>query len=253
MKQVLAALIKVGREVNYVQKRGYNDFQKYSYVTEADVLEVVRPQLLNHGLLMIPTLESTQHDEHGNTHITVRYDIYHESGETLSFVIAGSGNDRNSKGVGDKGIYKALTGANKYALLRLLQLATGDDAEVPNAVDDVKESKQSKPQPLKAEAPKPEAPKTEAPKSEAPEPFVIIKEHPNALADQICSLAEAFLDANITVDQLRKFYSINKDTWTQLEKMDADRLGLLNKRFMDRSNEIKKANEHSAKKHLSPA
>ena len=37
--------------------------------------------------------------------------------------------DRNKNGVGDKGIYKAITGANKYALLKLLQLATGDDPE----------------------------------------------------------------------------------------------------------------------------
>ena len=47
MKQVLQALINAAKEVSYVQKKGYNDFQKYSYATEADVLEVVVAPLLD--------------------------------------------------------------------------------------------------------------------------------------------------------------------------------------------------------------
>ena len=199
MKQVLAALINASREVGYVQKRGYNDFQKYSYVTEADILQEVRPALLNHGLVMIPSVESISHDEHGNTHISVRYDVYHESGETLSFVMAGSGNDRNSKGVGDKGIYKALTGCNKYALLKAMQLATGDDPEEEKAEPKIKPE------------PKPE-PKVEEDGSTFPPVFSILKEKPDADIDDICNFAEAFLQDCKDVESLRQYYSMNKET-----------------------------------------
>jgi hypothetical protein len=228
MKQILQALHKAASDVSYVQKKGYNDFQKYSYATEADVLEVVRPALLKHGLMMIPTIESVMHDEHGNTHITVRYDVYHESGETLSFVMAGSGNDRNSKGVGDKGIYKALTGCNKYAYLKALGLATGDDPEV-----------EAKPEPKSEPKPEPKVePKDEI--TDGPPIFSIIKEKPNALVEDVCKLAEAFLEDCVTVDQLRSFYAINKDTWQYLEKLDANRAGVLKAKFTDRSKELGK-------------
>lgn len=229
MKQILEALLKAASDVSYVQKKGYNDFQKYSYATEADVLEVVRPAFIKHGLMMIPTVDSVMHDEHGNTHITVRYDMYHESGETLSFVMAGSGNDRNSKGVGDKGIYKALTGCNKYAYMKALGLATGDDPEV-----------EAKPEPKSEPKPKVEPKDEITDGSTFPPIFSIIKEKPNALVEDVCTMAEAFLEDCKTVDQLRSFYAINKDTWQYLEKLDANRAGVLKAKFTDRSKELGK-------------
>lgn len=233
MKQVLQALINAAKEVSYVQKKGYNDFQKYSYATEADVLEVVRPALLNHGVMMIPTVETVMHDEQGNTHITVRYDVYHESGETLSFVMAGSGNDRNSKGVGDKGIYKALTGCNKYAYLKALGLSTGDDPEI-----EAKEEPKAQPKAEPKKEPK-DQPKDEITDgSTFPPIYSIIKETPNADVDYICKFAEAFLEDCTTTDQLRSYYSVNKETWQYLEKLDAKRAGELKARFTARSKEL---------------
>jgi hypothetical protein len=182
---------------------------------------------------MIPSVESISHDEHGNTHISVRYDVYHESGETLSFVMAGSGNDRNSKGVGDKGIYKALTGCNKYALLKAMQLATGDDPEEEKAEPKAKVETKAEP---KVE-PKTE-PKVEEDGSTFPPIFSIIKEKPDADIDEICKFAEAFLNDCKTVDSLRKYYSMNKETWTYLEKLNAKRAGELKARFTKRSNEL---------------
>ncbi len=62
----------------------------------------------------------------------VEYTLAHISGETwpTPLVAQGCGNDKNSKGgVGDKGCYKAITGANKYMLFKLFQIETGDDPE----------------------------------------------------------------------------------------------------------------------------
>jgi hypothetical protein len=125
-------LIAVMREVGYVQKAGHNDFQNYKYATEADAIKSIRPAMLKHGLCMIPSVESITQDEWGNTNVLMHYRIFDEEGNFLSFRAAGSGNDKNSKGVGDKGIYKALTGASKYALLKTFLMETGDDPEVPN-------------------------------------------------------------------------------------------------------------------------
>ena len=126
-------IIAVMRDVGYVQKAGHNDFQNYKYATEADAVAALRPAMITHGLCMIPSVESVNQDEWGNTNVLMHYRIFDEEGNFLSFRAAGSGNDKNSKGVGDKGIYKALTGASKYALLKTFLMETGDDPEVPNA------------------------------------------------------------------------------------------------------------------------
>jgi len=120
------------REVGYVQKAGVNDFQNYKYATEADAIKSIRPAMLKHGLCMIPSVESVHQDQHGNTNVIMLYRIFDEEGNYLSFRAAGSGNDRNKNGIGDKGIYKALTGASKYALLKTFLMETGDDPEVPS-------------------------------------------------------------------------------------------------------------------------
>jgi hypothetical protein len=57
--------------------------------------------------------------------LTVEYTLYDgESGEEMKFTILGQGEDS-----GDKGTYKAMTGATKYALMKLFLIPTGDDPE----------------------------------------------------------------------------------------------------------------------------
>lgn len=117
------------KSTGMVAKTGRNDFHGYDYATEADVVESVRPHMVENGLMLIPHVDSVSQDQHGNTNIIVNYRLYHVSGDFIEFNVAASGNDKNRNGVGDKGIYKAMTGASKYALLKLFSLATGDDPE----------------------------------------------------------------------------------------------------------------------------
>ena len=117
------------KETGTVAKTGRNDFHGYDYATEADVVESVRPHMVKNGLMLIPHVDNVSQDQHGNTNIIVNYRLYHVSGEFIEFNVAASGNDKNRNGVGDKGIYKAMTGASKYAMLKLFSLATGDDPE----------------------------------------------------------------------------------------------------------------------------
>ena len=161
-------IIAVMRDVGYVQKAGHNDFQNYKYATEADAIAALRPAMIKHGLCMIPSVESVEQDEWGNTNVLMHYRILDEEGNFLSFRAAGSGNDKNSKGVGDKGIYKALTGASKYALLKTFMMETGDDPEVPS-----QQEKESKPEPKPEVKPKAEI-VDESDLSDAREAFVMM-------------------------------------------------------------------------------
>lgn len=130
--KIAAALHKVMSSVGYVQKTGKNAFHGYRYAGEADLLEKLRPAMLDAGLLLIPSVTSVSPiDEHGNTTVRLEYTLVHKDGEIWPDKIgaAGCGGDKNKNGVGDKGLYKALTGANKYLLFKLFQIETGDDPE----------------------------------------------------------------------------------------------------------------------------
>jgi hypothetical protein len=129
VKIILGALHAVMEEVAYVQKSGENDFHDYTYATEADVLKRLRPAMLKHGLMLIPNVQQVSGpDPAGNTTVTVQYTLCHISGAIWPGILhaAGCGGDKHKNGVGDKGLYKALTGANKYFLFKLFQIETGD-------------------------------------------------------------------------------------------------------------------------------
>ena len=131
--KIAAALHEVMGKCSYVQKKKRNTFHNYNYAGEGDLLEVLRPAMLDAGLLLIPSgVERSDVDDFGNTHVTVEYTLLHKDGDVWPEKIRafGTGNDKNSKGgIGDKGTYKALTGANKYLLFKLFQIETGDDPE----------------------------------------------------------------------------------------------------------------------------
>lgn len=129
---ILRAMNAVMDEVDYVQKKGENDFHGYKYATEADVLERLRPAMVKHGLILIPSVQQVSAvDQYGNTTVSIHYTLAHTSGAVWPqpIIAAGCGNDRNKSGIGDKGLYKALTGANKYLLFKLFQIETGNDPE----------------------------------------------------------------------------------------------------------------------------
>lgn len=155
--EILKALNAVMSEVGYVQKGGKNQFHNYRYAGEADLLEKLRPAMVKHGLILIPSgAERSPIDEHGNTHVAIDYTLAHVSGAVWPEKIRafGSGNDRNSKGgVQDKGTYKAITGANKYLLFKLFQIETGDDPEKDEEKPDTRPAAAAAPSRPKAAEP----------------------------------------------------------------------------------------------------
>lgn len=160
--KITAALHDVMSKVGYVQKTGKNTFHGYKYAGEADLLAVLRPAMVDAGLLLIPSLaDHSPIDEHGNKDVVIEYTLAHKDGDVWPHKIRaiGTGNDRAKSGsVGDKGTYKALTGANKYLLFKLFQIETGDD---PDKDGDEEREGGRPPANGNKPTPKPDPPKSE--------------------------------------------------------------------------------------------
>ena len=127
---ILIALNKVMQEVGYVQKQSKVQFgnTKYNYASEAELLATLRPSMVAVGLVFVPSVHSViPRDTNGNTYVEMKYMLGHISGAVWPYELKswGCGGDK-----GDKGLYKAITGANKYMLFKLFQIETGDDPEV---------------------------------------------------------------------------------------------------------------------------
>lgn len=133
MSELAKAVCAVMATVQYVPETGENKFHKYKYASDEDLLKVIQPAMAANGLALIPhridarTVEHTP-DSKGKaqwrTDLVVTYQLIHTSGEATEVQGPGCGVDGD-----DKGIYKAMTGALKYALRHLFLVPTGQDAE----------------------------------------------------------------------------------------------------------------------------
>lgn len=136
--QVIAdALNKVKKDVQSIEKTGRNPHFKYDYVEEGELVQKVRASMMKHGLVLVPHVEGQIQVITGERQSTVLfeqgYTLVHVSGAVWPFKlsVAAAGSDP-----GDKHVWKASTGANKYMLMRLLQLPTGDDPEAEHGTPD---------------------------------------------------------------------------------------------------------------------
>lgn len=140
--KMAAAMAEIGR----VQKRGKNDAQGYKYARADDVAEEARRVLSTHGIAMFAdvvddslreiTIPPAKEGFGGKvlriSKVRVAWTFQDsETGEERTVHTPGEGMDS-----GDKGIYKAMTGAMKYALMLGFLIPTGDgDPEKASEVD----------------------------------------------------------------------------------------------------------------------
>lgn len=123
-------LRKALNEMGILKKGAKNNFDKYSYFSEAQYKKLFTELLSNNGLelkfntVRYETFDGTERQANGRlatldfTLIDTETGFYEES------QITGEGIDK-----GDKGLYKAYTGAVKYYLANTFLVATGDDPE----------------------------------------------------------------------------------------------------------------------------
>lgn len=128
---LVGKLAEVMAAVKRIPKRGKNQSQGYAYATEADIADVVREELASRGIVMIPHVKTlswrTIDGRSGPINVAtvlMQFTMTDGGPERITFDILGEGMDS-----GDKNVYKAQTGAEKYALLKLFLIPTGDDPE----------------------------------------------------------------------------------------------------------------------------
>ena len=138
---LITKLSMIMGELGTVEKKGHNKAQNYDFVREADIVAAVVPLLAKHHIILHTTIvahsrEALYQTQSGLTMwlTTVTVDghwIDGDSGEVTPIAtFMGYGAD-----TGDKGIYKAMTGCEKYMLMKGFLISTGDDPEADEKVD----------------------------------------------------------------------------------------------------------------------
>lgn len=133
-KSLQTKLAEVMAAVKRIPKRGRNNFHGYDYVTEADLADAIRDELSQRNVVLVPDVEAVEMKDMPATAkgkaqflttVNMRWTFMDgDSDSTVSFRIPGFGIDGE-----DKGGYKAITGAEKYALMKFFLVPTGDDPE----------------------------------------------------------------------------------------------------------------------------
>lgn len=149
MKNILKKLHAVMTDVDFITKDGKNTFHNYKYASEYAIKLALHEALVKHGVVFsisgaTMTTEQVTTAKGGrealvSTVLTYRfYDV--DTGEFVEGQGIGQGQDN-----GDKGAYKAITGALKYILTTSFVIPTGDDPEADEGVDKRSSSQPQKP------------------------------------------------------------------------------------------------------------
>ena len=128
---VASAIAACIADIKSVAKTGYNQFGRYAYATDADVMQAVRDAMAKHGIAVVMSavrdvdrtgrMSRKNEAEQGFSAIFC-FTVHHaDSNQTMQMEVPGSGYDS-----GEKAAYKAVTGAKKYAMMVLFALAIGD-------------------------------------------------------------------------------------------------------------------------------
>jgi ERF superfamily len=145
-RTLIGKLCEAGAAIGWIEKGGYNEFHKYKYATEADIVSALRGELFKRKVFIFPHV--TRHErvpievetmkwsdaekmkvpsirKTALTEIDIEWTFVDgESGERWTVMVPGVGEDSV-----DKGLYKAFTGSEKYLLMKSFLLPTGDDPE----------------------------------------------------------------------------------------------------------------------------
>src|SRR5215218_3967817 len=121
---ILQRLNAVQQKVKYVQKEKKTGM-KYSIVSHDDVTALVRPHMVEVGVLYYPAkFQMTQNGNRTQGHCTIRFVSIDDPTDFIDVETGGYGVDDQDKGPG-----KAMSYGVKYALLKVLGLESGDDPD----------------------------------------------------------------------------------------------------------------------------
>jgi len=131
LEQKIAA---ISASVRKIKMTGFNKDSNYKYLKIEDVVDAVRPGMEAHGLILTPevqALETVPETKGILFRLTVLWKLRDvTTGDSMEFTMPGTGWDFH-----DKGVYKALTGSRKYALILIFNLPVGDNPEQAGGAD----------------------------------------------------------------------------------------------------------------------
>lgn len=128
-KKILLVMADVGT----LKKDKRNDFHNYQYASDELIVGAIREALIKHSLSITTSQKScteiSQKTSKGEDQLLTKLEMEFEltdadSGESKVVTFFGYGTDK-----ADKGVYKAMTGAEKYFLMKTFLIATPDDPE----------------------------------------------------------------------------------------------------------------------------
>jgi len=133
INELSEALAKAQSSFRAVAKSGDNKFDKYSYAKLEDYVAAIQGAMTDNGLFVLigtdradrlPDRKTAKGGTEHAVQVEITARVVHRSGQWIEAKGVGEGQDR-----ADKAIYKAITGARKYALASIFGLATTDDPE----------------------------------------------------------------------------------------------------------------------------
>ena len=137
-KNLAKKFVKIMDSVGIIPKNGYNAGQGFFYATDADICSALSKALVKHGVCVFVNLinqevkEIKRNGKDGYiTYVTIETTfVDSDSGESITLTGFGQGYSPT-----DKGIYSAITGAQKYIYLKTFVIETGDDPEKDSVLD----------------------------------------------------------------------------------------------------------------------
>jgi hypothetical protein len=139
--------------VGRVPKRGRNEFHKYDFAQESDITEAVKRACYEHNVSLRfavvkdsverRTVATSRGGESTETRLWLRMHVVNadEPSEAFAEDFPGEALD-----AGDKSLWKAITGAKKYAMICAFAVSTGDDPEHVGAGDGPSQQQQQQQQ-----------------------------------------------------------------------------------------------------------
>lgn len=176
VKNLAAKMARVMTEIERLPKAGKNTRFDYTYATEGDILETIRPLMAKQGIAFFPTIlnieETEKKTSSGNsttyTRVFMQFDLVcGDTGETKTCHWVGDALDNQ-----DKGINKAVTAAEKYFILKTFMMSTGDLKDDPDSGIDGSKKKKDAQQDQRQNTSKssPQSPPTNAGQNQDVEP-----------------------------------------------------------------------------------
>jgi len=122
-KNLVRALLEVQNEIKNPKSSEINPYYRSKYAPLPDILNLVRPLLNKHGLVIYQDVGSTRDGA-----ICVRTHLIHESGESLTTSpLYMKPEAKGNKGSTPQAMGSAITYARRYQILALLGIASEDD------------------------------------------------------------------------------------------------------------------------------